>query len=75
MTSLRFDWRTDEGILLHVEAEVDEYGEFQEWVAILKQGGNDITFNDYLTGPQQDDITQAAWDEYTQYLDDRRVRV
>ena len=75
MTSLRFDWRTTDGILLHVEAEVDEFGELQEWEALLKQGGEVYGFVDRLTGAEQDDITQAAWDEYTQYLDDRRVRV
>ena len=61
--------------MLHIEVEVDEYGEFVEWDAILKQAGTDYSFQPYLSGDQQDDITSAAWDEYTQYLDDRRVRV
>ena len=75
MTKIRFDWRTDDGILLHVDANVTTDGELVEYDVILKQHGDDISFIDYLSGSQQDDITQACWNEYTQYIDDRRARV
>jgi len=71
MATIRFQWVTDEGYVLDVEAYVDDVGELQEWDAIL----NDISFIERLTGAECDDITQAAWNEYDRYLDDRRVRV
>ncbi len=77
MTKIRFQWVTDEGYKLDVEAYVDDVGELQEWDASLNnyKDYDDISFVDRLTGAECDDITQAAWNEYDHYLDDRGVRV
>jgi len=72
MSRFDFHYMLPDGIKLRIEVDVDEFRQLQEWGAYIETPAGEADFTERLDSTEQDDITQAAWDELIAYMDHRR---
>jgi len=75
MKTFQFHHKIPDGIKLRIEVDVDEFRQLQEWGAYIETEDGEADFTERLDSTEQDDITQAAWDELVRIFSDLRQGV